>query len=180
MSAALTPGRPLVLVEASVVADVGYEHAVARLAADPARVVGAALARVRRRGESVEGRLRPLGWPSLLSKEVALQASRPRRHEDRVLVSLRWEARGARSLFPDLDADLQLEPEGITRTRVTLRGSYRPPFRGVGQFVDSLVLHRVGEATVQGVVVAIAGVLLDPDLPGSSAIPHRGEAAEGR
>lgn len=179
MSATVAPNRQLVLVEASAVAGVGYELALERLAVDPARVVAAALAQVRRRGETVEGRIRPMGWPSLLSKEVTLQASRPRCHEDRALVSLRWEARGALGLFPDLDADVELEPEGITQTLVTLRGSYRPPLRGVGQLVDTLVLHRVGEATARGVVVAIAAALVDPGAPGW-APPSGGEVAEGR
>lgn len=156
---AVTP-RAVVFVEATVTAAVPYETARSRLAADPLAVTTGALARAHRHDEQLSGRIGPRKWPPLFAKEVTVRASTPRHHGEGTVVSLRWEAAGAKGLFPDFDADLEICPEGELTTRVVLRGSYRPPMGGVGQAMDDLVLHKLAQATVEHVVEAIAAALV--------------------
>jgi hypothetical protein len=83
-------------------------------------------------------------------------------------VWLRGEATGpAGGLFPVLDADLQLRPEGLEKARLTLNGCYRPPLGRVGSGLDRAVLHRVAAATIRALLRGIADILAEPGhMPG--------------
>ena len=49
-------------------------------------------------------------------------------------LALRWEATGpGGGLFPVLDADLKLAPDGAGSTVLTMAGSYRPPLGTAGR-----------------------------------------------
>ena len=92
-----------------------------------------------------------------------------------ITISLRWEATGpASDLFPALDADLPLVPEGNDRSRLSLTGSYRPPLGGAGKALDKVIMGRVARVTVRlflhGVADAVTGrAVADPqaavDIP---------------
>src|ERR1700736_4784575 len=64
-------------------------------------------------------------------------------------LALRWEATGAGGgLFPVLDADLKLAPDG-EGTVLTMAGAYRPPLGSLGEALDRAILRRVAAATVR-------------------------------
>jgi hypothetical protein len=108
-------------------------------------------------------RVGPFGETAGVSKQVQVRLIGPVRRDGIITVWLRWEATGpAGGLFPVLDADLQLRPEGPDKTRLVLNGCYRPPFGCVGSGLDRAVLHRVAAATVRALLRGIADTLAEP------------------
>jgi len=91
----------------------------------------------------------PRNWPSLLAKTVEVVPGPVRRHDDVTLLAFSWRATGPGSLFPTLDADLEVSPLGEGRSEVALRGRYEPPGGAPGKVADRLVLHRLADATVR-------------------------------
>ncbi|HEC10737.1 MAG TPA: hypothetical protein ENI86_14415 [Acidimicrobiales bacterium] len=90
-----------------------------------------------------------------IAKSVQVDVGTPTRSGDEWRVPLRWEATGARRLFPEMHADLTVEPLGEA-TIVTFRGSYEPPLAGLGRALDRTFLHRVAQLTVKDFVDRIA------------------------
>jgi hypothetical protein len=79
------------------------------------------------------------------------------------MIALRWEATGATGeLFPVLDAELTLTPDGQTRTRLELVGSYRPPLGRAGEALDRMLMRRIATATISSYLEHTAAVLADP------------------
>lgn len=75
-------------------------------------------------------------------------------------LALRWEATGpGGGLFPVLDADLRLAPDGDDGTLLTMAGAYRPPFGSLGEALDRAILHRVAVATVRSFLTQVAAQL---------------------
>jgi hypothetical protein len=101
----------------------------------------------------------PEKWPVLLAKTVEVQFGPLRRHGDVTLFAFSWQATGSGSLFPGLDADLELSPVGETRTELTLMGRYQPPGGALGRRVDELLLHRLADATVRAFLSSLAAKL---------------------
>jgi hypothetical protein len=127
-------------------------------------------------------RVGPFGDLPGLSKLVRVRVLAPVRHDATVTVSLRWEATGpAGELFPVLDADLTLTPDGEGRSRLRLVGSYRPPLGRAGAAVDRAILNRVAVATVRSMLDNVADLLTDaapyPHI-GQDTAPHWRPAAE--
>ncbi|HVB41115.1 MAG TPA: hypothetical protein VNF47_00235 [Streptosporangiaceae bacterium] len=109
----------------------------------------------------------PLGDLPGMSKLVRVYAREPVAHDGSSVLTLRWEATGAGGgLFPALDADITLTPEGEDGSLLTLDGAYRPPFAGLGAGLDRAVLHRVAKATVRSLLSRIAEVISQPDEEG--------------
>ena len=79
-----------------------------------------------------------------------------RNHGDVTLLAFSWQATGSGSLFPALDADLELSPVGDGRTEMTLMGRYQPPGGALGRRVDELLLHRLADATVRAFLTSLA------------------------
>jgi hypothetical protein len=75
-------------------------------------------------------------------------------HETRI--ELRWSAMGNPGLFPTMTAELMLYPLSSTETQLDLRGTYEPPFGALGAALDTLVGHRVAEASVHRFIVDVA------------------------
>ena len=94
-------------------------------------------------GEQVLGRVsgvRELAW---IDQSVGL--------------AIRWEATGpGGGLFPVLDADLTMAPDGERATIVTLAGAYRPPLGTVGAALDRMILSRVASATIRALLALMA------------------------
>lgn len=86
-------------------------------------------------------------------------------------LGLRWEATGLTgSMFPVLDANLTLAPDGDRATRIGLQGVYGPPGGHVGAGLDRVVLHRVAEATIRSFLTHLAVAIADPvPAPGHTA-----------
>ena len=69
---------------------------------------------------------------------------------------LRWEAERATSLLPTMDGDLIAHPIAKGETQLAFYGSYRPPLGVLGSAADTLLLHRVAEASVHRFVKELA------------------------
>ena len=94
-----------------------------------------------------------------VSKLVRVQARELSWTDTSAGLALRWEATGAGgALFPVLDADIRLTPDG-EGTVLTLAGAYRPPLGPVGQALDRALLHKVAEATIRTFLTRVAAQL---------------------
>jgi hypothetical protein len=110
-----------------------------------------------RQGEALYTSITPgMGIPA---KEVELTVGSPTRNRGRVIVPLVWEATGPGAIFPTMEADLVLEPVGDGLVEVTLRGSYRPPLKGVGRLLDRALMHRLAEATAKSFLDRLCGAV---------------------
>jgi hypothetical protein len=157
-------------VAAEVLVDLGFRAAEARLA-DTVR--GGLLTGVSEGayGDGLTGLVRvgPLGGVKGVSKLVRVHVLDVVTRGESAVLALRWEATGPGSqLFPVLDADISLTPAGEHATRLSLAGSYRPPFGAVGAGLDRAVLRRVADATVRSLLARVADVLT---LPPASEMP---------
>jgi hypothetical protein len=87
-------------------------------------------------------------------------------------LALRWEATGAGGgLFPVLDADLKLAPDG-EGTMLSMAGSYRPPLGPLGEALDRAILRRVAAATIRRFVAQVAAQITGQPAPDESAPPE--------
>lgn len=101
----------------------------------------------------------PGSWPGL-SKLVMIHVGDVSASDGLARLPLRWEATGpGSSLFPALDADISLSPDGTNVTELTLTGVYRPPLGSLGAMLDRVVLSRVAAATVRGFLGQLAQAL---------------------
>jgi len=95
-----------------------------------------------------------------VAKLVRVQVRELARTDQAAGLALRWEATGAGGrLFPVMDADLKLTPDGDHGTWLTMASAYRPPLGAAGETVDRAVLHRVATATVRSFVTKVAAEL---------------------
>jgi hypothetical protein len=77
---------------------------------------------------------------------------------------LKWKAAKAAAIFPSMEAELVVYPLSKEETQLDLHGLYRPPLGAVGNALDSLVGHRVADASVHQFLRDVAG-LLRTELP---------------
>lgn len=153
------------------VVEAPFERVQAALRGDGESLLSGALDGARAEGERLRAKVGPAGWPAVLSKTMDLRVSAPRTHEDCAVVSFSWAASGGASLFPTLEADLEVAPLGDDRTQVVLRGRYVPPGGLVGRGVDRLVLHRVAESTIRALLGDICANLAEIAAVNSSVGP---------
>jgi hypothetical protein len=110
-------------------------------------------------GDGATGMVRvgpPGTWPGL-SKLVAIHVGDVAATADAARLPLRWDATGpGSSLFPALDADITLAPDGEHATTLTLTGVYRPPLGVVGAVLDRAILSRVATATIRDFIGRLA------------------------
>ncbi|MGO8957340.1 MAG: hypothetical protein ACLQFR_08240 [Streptosporangiaceae bacterium] len=115
-------------------------------------------------GEGI-ARVGPAGPVPGLSKLVRVLVTEPVRRGAVTVLALRWEATGASErLFPVLDADMTLIPDGDDATLIGLQGVYRPPAGAAGQMLDRVILHRIAAATIRSFLSRIAAAIEDPAL----------------
>jgi hypothetical protein len=74
-------------------------------------------------------------------------------------IRLRWNAARAAALFPSMEAELIVYPLSKDETQIELHGRYTPPLGAVGSALDSLIGHRVADASVHRFVTDVASVL---------------------
>ena len=104
-------------------------------------------------------RVGPLGDLPGTTKLIRVLLLDPIDLDGTLSVGLRWEATGiAGGLFPVLDGDIVLSLEG-TGTRLALSGVYRPPLGRAGAWLDTAILHKVADATVNALLHSIAEAL---------------------
>jgi hypothetical protein len=76
-------------------------------------------------------------------------------------INLRWNAARAAALFPSMEAELIVYPLSKDETQIELHGRYTPPLGSVGSALDSLIGHRVADASVHRFVTDVASLLRD-------------------
>jgi hypothetical protein len=94
-----------------------------------------------------------------VSKSVAIDVGKPVVGADRTWVPIFWRATGPRTLFPVLDAELELAPLGGNLTQLSLSGRYQPPLGLVGRTIDKALLSRVAEATIKDFLDRLASAI---------------------
>ena len=116
-------------------------------------------------------RVGPLGSVPGAGKLVRVSFLDPADRDGLLQVGLRWEATGfAGDLFPVLDGDFILTPEGASAARLVLAGVYRPPLGWLGAKLDAAVLHKVADATFSALLRSVAETLASPvPAPGAGA-----------
>ncbi|MDX1646381.1 MAG: hypothetical protein R3304_04480 [Longimicrobiales bacterium] len=109
-------------------------------AADRARSVAAAL-RVNIAGVDVGKEVRiTVGEPLETPGEHGRQPS--------TRIPIEWEAASRPGLFPLMRGELALYPITATETQLDLGGTYEPPMGAVGGVLDSVVGHRIADASI--------------------------------
>ena len=107
-----------------------------------------------------------------LSKLVRVQAHELSCPDGSAGLALRWEATGpGGGLFPALDADLRLAPDGDGSV-LTLAGAYRPPLGPMGDALDRTLLHRVAAATVRSFLARVAAQLTGHPVANGAGSPN--------
>jgi hypothetical protein len=95
-----------------------------------------------------------------LAELVAVQSRGPVRRGAISALILRWEAAAASGLlFPVLDADITVVPDGVQASLVGLEGVYRTP---PGTGLDPVIVHQAATATIRSLLGRIAGAITDP------------------
>ncbi len=113
-------------------------------------------------GEGI-ARVGPAGPVPGLSKLVQVRVREPVQRGAVTVVTLRWEATGpSERLFPVLDADITLVPDGDDATLIGLQGVYGPPAGSAGEMLDRAILHRIAAATIRSFLKRLAAAIQDP------------------
>ncbi len=108
-------------------------------------------------------RVGPLGDLPGASKLVAVRFLEPVERGGVTTMGLRWEATGhAAGLFPVLDANITLTPDGDHRTQMAFTGIYRAPLGRLGAGLDKMILHRMATATIRALLAGVADALTSP------------------
>jgi hypothetical protein len=125
-------------------------------------------------------RVGPAGSVPGLSKLVQVQVRELVQRDQYAQLTLRWQATGALGgLFPVLDADITLIPDGDDATLIGLAGVYGPPGGVVGAGLDRAVLHRVATATIRSFLARIAAVVALPEPGEADGVPRQARHATG-
>lgn len=114
-----------------------------------------------------------VGPAPALSRLVRVHFGEPARRGAVTVLTLRWEATGAAGrIFPALDADIIVVPDGEEAALLGLEGFYRPPGGAAGAGLDRVLLHRIAAATIRSFLTRIADAITSP-----AAAADRGERA---
>jgi hypothetical protein len=106
---------------------------------------------------------------------VAVHSLGPVRRGAVSVLTLRWEAADAGGrLFPVLDANITVIPDGEQATLIGLEGVYRTP---AGTGLDQVAARRAATATIRSLLSRIADAISDPaGCGGEQASPGPGRA----
>ena len=72
---------------------------------------------------------------------------------------LEWEATSMPRLFPLMKGELSIYPLTSSETQLDFWGIYEPPFGAVGKSMNTIVGHRIAEASVHRFIGDVAGYL---------------------
>ena len=126
---------------------------------DPEAWVPGLAGKANERGEALLAEV-GFGEGVRVGKQVALEFGRPIRMPSKVVLPLQWRAVGVESLFPALDADLEVAPLGSHSTQLSMSARYVPPMGALGRAIDRVVLHRVAEATLKDFLDRVAAAII--------------------
>jgi hypothetical protein len=116
-------------------------------------------------GEGITDLIRagPPGAAPGLSRLAEVQFRGPAQRGGTAVLMLRWHAiDGGGSLFPVLDADITLSPDGQHATVLALAGAYRLPPGALSAELDRAIVHRAATAIIRSFVNRIADAIADP------------------
>jgi hypothetical protein len=90
-------------------------------------------------------------YPSLprLRVPVRVESSTPVGEHHGAVISIRWTATRMTHLFPVMEADLSIHPNGSEECKLILDGQYRPPLGLLGLILDRLVGRWVASTTAR-------------------------------
>ncbi len=71
-------------------------------------------------------------------------------------IPIEWKAAHQPHLFPSTSAVLSVYPLTATETQLDFRGRYEPPLGVVGGAIDSILGHRIAEASVHTFIADVA------------------------
>lgn len=121
-------------------------------------------------GEQLSMRVFSAIGPVRVSKRVSADLGEPIVRRARITQPLTWRATGATSLFPSMDAEIEVTPMGDSMTSISFQGSYVPPLGPLGRSADRMLLHRFAEASVRALLERIAQHLEGTDAAAAVSI----------
>lgn len=140
--------------------DLPFEEVEDRLLTTPDRWVPGMLREAEDRGGRLLAEVGfPLGDDRRIGKKVEVTVGEPYRSPSKTSLPLTWVATGTGSLFPSMEADVDVAGLGARRTQLSISARYRPPLGAVGRALDRAVLHRVAEATIKDFLDQVAATL---------------------
>jgi hypothetical protein len=140
--------------------DLPFEDVETRLLATPDRWVPGILREAEDRGGLLLAEVGfPLGGERRVAKQVEISLGEPYRSSSKTALPITWTATGSGSLFPSMEADLEIAGLGASRTQLAISARYRPPLGAVGRALDRALMHRVAEATIKDFLDHVAQTL---------------------
>jgi hypothetical protein len=103
-----------------------------------------------------------------VDKRVEIAFGEPIRFPSKTVLPMSWRAASLESMFPRLEADLEVAKLGAERTQLAISARYTPPLGPIGRALDRALLHRVAEATVKDFLDRAARALV-MSAPGVAA-----------
>ena len=91
-----------------------------------------------------------------IRKHVEVSLGDPIVTGDWVTIPISWKPTFPASFFPVFDGRLKLVPHLDSHTRLTVSGTYEPPFDSIGRTLDEVGLHTAAEATLAELAESIA------------------------
>jgi hypothetical protein len=109
-------------------------------------------------------RVGPVGDMAGLSKCVRVQLLPLRTTEKGTRLSFRWVATGiSGSLFPALDADLDLVPAPEQTSTLVVTARYEPPLGALGERLDRVLIGRAADLTLSSLLRRLALSITAPE-----------------
>jgi hypothetical protein len=129
--------------------DLPFDEAEGALLRSPRDWVPGVAADAEARGERLLAEV-GFGRPAYrLAKKVEVELGDLMRFPSKTVLPMAWRPAGGESLFPSLEADIEVAALGPNRTQLSVSARYRPPLGVIGKVIDRALLHRVAEATLK-------------------------------
>ena len=142
-----------------------YEQVRDALGGDVLALFQSATKAAATRAHSVAAELRvniagiEMGTDIAISIKQVEQHTREVKSPATTCLQLEWEAATSPHLFPFMRAQLSIYPLTATETQLDFSGIYEPPLGVLGGALDTIVGHRIAEASVHRFVSDVAGYL---------------------
>jgi methionine aminopeptidase len=139
-----------------------YEGVRDVLLADPLATFRVATNAASDRAESVAAALRvniagvDVGKELRISIGEAVETVAQVGRQPSVRIPIEWEAADRPGLFPLMKGALSLYPITDTETQLDFAGTYAPPMGALGGVLDSVVGHRIADASVHRFLADVA------------------------